>query len=240
MDQKTADRIIEQNRSNYDSFAESFSQTRNYLPEITKAFFAGRVKADDRVLDSGCGNGRFYPFFKEAGAVYAGIDNSEKLIAIAKEKYPEADFTVGDVLKIPFGENEFDMMISMAVLHHIPSKSYREQFFKEAWRVLKPGGFLVVAVWDLRPQALLRAKQWKRLAAFGKTQIRIVAGSEKLDIGDFYIPWQSKYRRYHHVFTVAEIKGLAKGAGFAVEEAGIMKMGERQSNLYIIAKKMQN
>jgi ubiquinone/menaquinone biosynthesis C-methylase UbiE len=238
MDKKTADKIIKQNKENYDSFAESFSQTRNYLPEAAKSLFEDHVRAGDRVLDNGCGNGRFYPFFKEKGADYVGIDNSEKLVDIAKKKYPEAEFKIDDALELSFASEEFGLVISMAVLHHIPSKAYRRQFFQEAWRVLKPGGRLIVTVWNLRPLALARARQWKRFKSFIKVQIKIAMSLEKLDFGDFYIPWQNEYQRYVHSFTLGGMKKLAVGAGFQVLESGVMRSGKKESNLYITVQKV--
>jgi ubiquinone/menaquinone biosynthesis C-methylase UbiE len=240
MDKNTADKIIKQNQENYDFFAESFSQTRNYLPEVTKSLFEGRVKAGDHVLDNGCGNGRFYPFFKERGANYVGIDNSERLVDIAKKKFPEANFNIGDVLELPFASGEFDLVVSMAVLHHIPSKAYRKKFFREAARVLKPNGILIVSVWDVRLQQMVRARQWRRLKSYIKTQAMIPFGFHGFDFGDFYIYWQKRFRRYIHAFKVSELEGLAKSEGFSIEQSGIQKWVARENNLYIIAKKAQD
>jgi SAM-dependent methyltransferase len=198
------------------------------------------VKAGDCVLDNGCGNGRFYPFFKEKGVNYVGIDNSEKLIDIAKKKYPEAEFRIGDALELPFASGVFDLVISMAVLHHIPSKEYRKKFFQETWRILKPGGRLIVSVWDVRLWQMVRMRQWKRLKSYLKTQVMVPFGFQGFDFGDFYIYWQKHFLRYIHAFTISELENLAKGAGFLIDRSGIQKWVTRDNNLYIIAKKLQN
>ena len=239
MDKKTADRLISQTRENYDNISESFSQTRNYLWPEMASLVMGSFKMGSRVLDIGCGNGRFYEFFKQKGVRYVGVDNSEKLIAAAKIKFPEADFRVADALCLPFEENEFDLAVSTAVLHHIPSKVYRRLFFKEARRVLKPGGCLVVEVWDLRLTSMIKSKQWKRLKIFAKSQIKIAAGLDKFDFGDFFIPWQNKYQRYVHGFTFSELKKLASGAGFQIYKTDIASLGSKEGNLYIVAKKCE-
>ncbi|MFA5067200.1 MAG: class I SAM-dependent methyltransferase [Candidatus Izemoplasmatales bacterium] len=240
MDKETAARLSAQNRDNYDSFSGAFAQTRSYLWPEMAALAEGNFKEGDSVLDIGCGNGRFYPFFKERGGKYFGIDNSRNLIAIARESFPGAEFAVADALALPFKDNEFDLAVSIAALHHIPSKEFRKIFFKEARRVLKPGGILVATVWDLRPQTMIKAKQWKRLKNFAKTQFKIAAGLEKLDFGDFFIAWQNKYERFHHAFALRELRELAAASGFEIEKNGATSFGAKEGNLYIVAKKLHN
>ncbi|MEW5746603.1 MAG: class I SAM-dependent methyltransferase [Nitrospirota bacterium] len=71
-----------------------------------------------RVLDYGCGKGDFYQFLKEQGlqVEYAGFDINEKLIALAEEKYPDADFRVFDIEKEELAE-EFDYIILCGVFN---------------------------------------------------------------------------------------------------------------------------
>ncbi|MFZ3074094.1 MAG: methyltransferase domain-containing protein [Minisyncoccales bacterium] len=240
MDKTVADKLLTQTRGNYDLFAESFSQTRNYVWPEMKSLADDFSKRGRRVLDIGCGNGRYYPVFKEREAEYTGIDSSRKLIAIARKNFPEANFAVADALKLPFKENEFDLAVSIAVLHHIPSEKNRELFFKEVSRVLKSGGIFIVTVWDLRPFSMIKARRWKRFQNFAKTQIKIAAGREPLDFGDFFIAWQNRYQRYHHAFSLEELKKLAVAAGFKIERNGVSNSGLREANLYIVAKKLQN
>lgn len=237
MNKKTADEILAQTRRNYDNFSESFSQTREYVPEEISRLLNDFVKKGDKVIDIGCGNGRLYPFFENKETDYCGVDVSKKLTKIAADKYPNANFAIGDALCLPFAADEFDLAVSLAVLHHIPSRAYRAKFFQEAYRVLKPGGRLIAAVWDLRPASMIKQKKWKQLRNFFAAQIKIILGAAKLDFGDFFIPWQNKYPRYHHVFFLRGLEGLAKSAGLAVEKSGVLPQGERERNLYIIAKK---
>jgi len=239
MDKARADELLIRTRDNYDSFAGSFAQTREHLWPEMASLAEGNFKAGSRVLDIGCGNGRFYPFFEKKGAKYTGIDNSPNLIAIARDKFPRAEFIVGSALSLPFGGGGFDLAVAIAVLHHIPSKVYREVFFKEIWRVLKPGGIMAVTVWDLRPRSMVETKQWKRLKLFAKSQLKIAAGLEKLDFGDFFIPWQNKYQRYVHSFGIGELKKLAAGSGFEILKTGITNFGRKSGNLYIVAKKCE-
>ncbi len=75
-------------RNDYNLIAEDFSTTRYLIwPEIKflfdKYFFPG-----EKVLDLGCGNGRYFECLKKKKVNYFGLDNSEKLIEIAKARYP--------------------------------------------------------------------------------------------------------------------------------------------------------
>lgn len=239
MDKKNANKLLAQTRQNYDNFAESFSQTRECISEeISRLLLDNSIKKGSNAIDIGCGNGRLYPFFKNRQINYCGIDVSRELIKIATDKYPDVNFVIGDALNLPFAAEQFDMAVSLAVLHHIPSKDYRGKFFQEASRVLKPGGILVVSVWDLRLAAMMKQKQWRRIKNFLKSQIKIASGKEKLDFGDFFISWQNKYQRYHHAFSLQELKNLAQSAGFKIEKSGMLPHGAKESNLYIIAEKV--
>jgi hypothetical protein len=99
---------------------------------------------------------------------------------------------------------------------------------------------LILTVWDLRLASIVKNKQWKRLKSFIKSQIKNAFGLQKLDFGDFFIPWQNTYQRYVHSFTIDELKKLAIEAGFAIEKTGVTNFGAKEANLYIIAKKLQN
>src|SRR3989338_8717268 len=62
-----------------------------------------------KILDVGCGTGIATDFFK----CKIGIDPAEKLVEIAKKKYPKIKFIVGKAEKLPFKENEFYAVISV-------------------------------------------------------------------------------------------------------------------------------
>ena len=98
------------------------------------------------MLDLGCGNGRLYKMIEKLNVDYIGIDLSENLIKKAEELYPNAKFYVASALDLPFPDNMFDKIISIAVLHHIPSYKLRIKFMEEAYRVLKKDGQLILTV----------------------------------------------------------------------------------------------
>ncbi len=230
MDREYAEYLLGKTKEDYNLISDQFSSTRySVWPELNT--LGEYVKEGDKVLDLGCGNGRMLELFKEKSVYYAGVDNSEKLIDIAREKYPGVDFRVADALKLPFPDNYFDEIISIAVLHHIPSADFRKHFVEEAKRVLKPGGLLIITVWDLwrRLDSLRRIAKFSLLIIFGKT---------KLDFKDVFVPWQKTVNRYLHCFTKKELKKLAKEAGFEIVKVGTFRRRETKNyNIFLIAKK---
>ena len=226
MDKDYAQKLLAKTKDDYNLISGDFSRTRRYPWLETKFLFDRYFKLKDKVLDLGCGNGRFYQFLKNVR--YTGIDNSSELIKIAKENHPQADFKVGDALDLPFLDNSFDIIFSMAVLHHIPSKELRGRFLKEARRVLKEKGILVLTVWKFhRKEELLLLLKYTLLKIMGRTRI---------DFKDILEPWADKTLRYYHWFSKRELVKLVEKEGFEIKETGITKKGSRQ-NIYLVAKK---
>ena len=123
MDREYAEYLLKKTKGDYNLIAEDFSRTREYVPEERKKLLLQYITPGERVLDWGCGNGRFYEVFKEID--YYGVDISEKMIGIAKTKYPKAKFQVVEPSSLPFPNNFFDKIFSFAVFHHIPSDRFR-------------------------------------------------------------------------------------------------------------------
>jgi len=72
-------------------------------------------------LDIGCAAGGSYNFCKEANPniLYTGIDISKSLIRLARKSYPKGKFLQNDGYKIPFGDDHFDLVFSIGVMHHL-------------------------------------------------------------------------------------------------------------------------
>jgi len=108
--------------------------------------FAARFDRDSLICDAGCGPsahiGR-YLFEKEIKVV--GVDISEKCIELAQLYNPEMNFELADIGDMPFDESTFDGLISYYSIINTP-KIYVKRLFTEFHRVLKPNGYLLVAV----------------------------------------------------------------------------------------------
>jgi len=99
-----------------------------------------------RWLDVGCGTGAFSELIGKrcTPASRAGIDPSPEQIAYAREHFPAFRFKVGDAMALPFGEREFDVVVSALVIHFIPD---RQKAFAEMKRVLSTGGLVGGYTW---------------------------------------------------------------------------------------------
>lgn len=234
MDFNEAKRIMELNKRFYDLLADDFSQTRaNALEEF--ASLASYFKDGDSVLDLGCGNGRFYELVcqPDKNIKYFGVDNSNRLILLAKQKYPQGQFILSDGLALSFSENFFDKILCAAVLHHLPGDDLRREFLRQAHRVLKQGGLLVLttafAAWGSRRWVPLLKYSWLK-----------IMGRSRLDWGDYYEPWGSggnKGLRYFHNFSVKEIRGLLEDVGFSVESLSFLTRKSGEKNIVAVARK---
>ena len=230
MDKNYAEYLLKKTKEDYNLIAKDFSRTRDKPWEEIRFLFDNYLIAGEKVLDLGCGNGRFYEFFKNKNIDYIGVDNSEKLVELAKKKYPKAKFQLADALNLPFPTNYFDKVYSIAVLHQIPSREFRLQFLKEVKRVLKQEGLLVLTVWKFHDS--------KEISLLLKYTIFKIIRKSKLDFKDIFEPWGKKTKRYYHCFSKRELTNLVKEVGLKVREIGVVKnkRGNRQ-NIYLIAEK---
>lgn len=226
-----AQTLLEDNRKSYDNMAKEFSGTRERFWEEL-IFLSEHANPGDRVLDIGCGNGRFYPVIKERKVHYSGVDNSQGLLDEAQKKFPDTDFLLGDATALPLEDASFDIAYSFAVIHHIPGRALRRQFIQEAARVLRPGGIFIITSWYLwRPNYLS-----KLLHSAFKSMFFL----SPLDIGDMMHTFgKDKHPRYLHAFTEHGLKRLFAKNGFEVigSEISTRKSGSGEANILVIAKK---
>lgn len=229
-------KILAEIESGYDLVAEKFSKTRSFMWRDL-GFIRNMVCQEDKVLDFGCGNGRLAGFLEGNYRKYVGVDVSGKLINFAKQRYSneKTEFikifptkpSLGEIAalsgkfkktssffnRLPFGDNYFDVIFSIAVFHHLPSKKFRLEIVKELRRVLKPGGKIVVSVWNL----------WQK--RFWKYHLKAIEGKllrkSGLDWRDIYIPFRAGdkiFHRYHHAFSIKELERLLIDSHFNIIE----------------------
>lgn len=116
-----------------------FNDTADF-PYIDK--FLQLLKPGSRILDIGCGPGSFSRYIHEKGFNIEGIDLSEEMLKIAKQKVPNVNFKLMDMRKLDHENNSFDGLLLAYSLIHIPSKEILETL-NGFYRVLKPGGFIM-------------------------------------------------------------------------------------------------
>lgn len=206
-------KLVRENlKKSYNAIASDFSSTRNRAwPEFE--YFAQFIQKGSKVLDLGCGNGRLYDSLKEYEIDYTGVDFSEELIALAKQKYHQQDFVIQDMTKLDLNK-QFEVIISIAAFHHIPTKRLRQKTLKLISEHLKDDGVLMLSVWNLW--------QWKYWKAHAEAWKNWALSFFRSDPRDLNIPFGiEKVPRYYHAFMPYELRGLLKKSGFRVEESRV-------------------
>lgn len=231
MDKQTQNKLLDLVRRNYEEIAEEFQLSREkpLWPEIVN--LARAVKDTDRVLDVGCGNGRLIQALLLKKIYYLGLDQSDALLAFARQKYPDKTFRQGDILRLgEVPEMNFDLVFAVAVLHHLPGPDLQTAALRQLKNKIKPGGRIIILVWNMRAQKKFRRLIWK-------FSLLKLIGKNRMDWGDVIFSWKNPDRsalsqRYYHAFRPPELKKLIKRAGLKVE-----KIYSDCYNIYAIASK---
>lgn len=125
--------------------AEGEMQMRLLLLGIKPEDYIGK-----KVLDAGCGTGEYSCWYARRGSDVTAIDLAEPSLRIASE-YAQREgiknikFEKQSVLKLDYPDSSFDYVYSMGVLHHTPDPYGG---FRELCRVLRPGGVMLVSVYN--------------------------------------------------------------------------------------------
>jgi ubiquinone/menaquinone biosynthesis C-methylase UbiE len=151
MKQSEFDKFADEYRSLHKSNIKLSGESPDYFAEYKIVDIANLIKKANlpdnlRILDFGCGVGNSVPFIKKhlPDAHLTCLDVSRKSLDIAKSLYADlAEFKVFDGNIIPSQENSFDLVFAACVFHHIPHDEH-DDLFKEIFRVIKPGGIVVI------------------------------------------------------------------------------------------------
>lgn len=209
MREKKAKKVLDHVKATYGNIAESFSSTRHYIGREFTTFLPFLQNAK-KVLDLGCGNGRFVRFLKKERlkASYIGIDNAKAFLEICKKEFPNYQFQEGDQLNIPLDDKSVDLILNIRAFHHLPSKKHRLEALEEMHRVLDDKGIVIISVWNL-----WQLKYWKQLLS---AIIRSIISFGSYAYNDTFIPWQEKHKRYYHAFTKNELKRSVQQGKFTI------------------------
>jgi tRNA (uracil-5-)-methyltransferase TRM9 len=177
----------------YNSISSHFKQTRVYLWPSAKTFL-DTIKPYELVSDIGCGNGRGikeYPFISIGCDICLPnlIEANSQLDGVIR----------GNAIHLPYKNNQFDKLISIAVIHHLSSPERRKQAIKELVRIVRPGGKLFIQVWALEQPTDSRRKfikqdnmvSWVLQKKYTKDKVK-----------------DETYHRFYHVFKDGELDDL--------------------------------
>lgn len=124
----------------YDLHLSTIEQHERAVPMFREYLSQG----GRRILESGCGTGRWMAFFEQLGNQAYGIDDSPGPLAVARRHDPDMRLVRGNALETPYKDNSFDAALSSYVAEHFEDGP--EELFREIHRVLKPDGLLFVVV----------------------------------------------------------------------------------------------
>ena len=195
-------------RATYDRIAASYAAARE-RPWDEVLDFITDLPAGSQVLDVGCGHGRHARPLALTGQSVVGIDVSRKLLSIGKkatsssQDFRSIEWVGADATALPFPDATFDAALSIAVLHHLPSRADRLLAVTEMRRVLRPGAKAFLSVWSVDDPYLEG----------------VLGGRPKKP--DVEIPWRlpdgTTFPRPYHLFKDDELERLIIESGLEGE-----------------------
>lgn len=195
----------------YDENGSEFSATRRRHWEMTERFLDEFNTPGSVVLDAGCGNGRA---FLHPNVI--GLDHSLRLLMDAS-LVRNLGLLRGDVCSLPFVDGTFDLILSIAVIHHLSTHERRTRALEEMRRVLRKNGRLLLYVWGED------ARNKRKFVKIGNRESK-----------DYLITWNLREdaRRYYYLYSMEELVSLCKDVGFKV-----LRHGSEEQSLFAVLEK---
>jgi len=252
MDEQTARSLNAINRAFYSDYAAEFDESRTapwpgwtrLLSSIRRTSTASS-KGAFRILDVGCGNGRFGAFLADplvADEVhYCGIDSSAELIARAQARalpFAAVEFQQRDLVEgedhLPNGP--FSLIALFGVLHHVPGRERRRRLLRGLGARLAPNGILALATWQFEAFERFRSRltPWPEYNRTASDPI----DTAQLEPGDHLLPWgeSGATHRYCHFASEDETRELLKDLSFEIVDSYVSDGREGNLNRYFICR----
>jgi SAM-dependent methyltransferase len=103
-----------------------------------------------RGLDVGCGTGALAARLRAAGYEMTGLDPSDGMLDVLRSRAPDVRAVTGSGSSLPFPDDSFDLVVSVAVMHHVADADEVRKTLAEMVRVARPFGKILV--WDHNPR----------------------------------------------------------------------------------------
>ncbi|MEO1087728.1 MAG: class I SAM-dependent methyltransferase [Acidobacteriota bacterium] len=247
MDESTRRALLDLSRSFYEQSAESFDSTRQHpwpgwrriLPRLPRVDSPSGAELL-RVLDAGCGNGRFGRFLAAStprAVDYTGVDSSVGLIEAARRtddlpgRFVAADLqewldaSAAGAPSQEAGDRSYDLVVLFGVLHHVPGRTARRRLLNDLASRVSEGGLLVATWWMLH-----ETPRFEKLRVSWGEAPEISAAD--LDPGDALLTWQGRALRYCHFPDARELEDLEALPGLVLGESFRSDGPGGRDNLY--------
>ena len=195
-------------RLHYDAIAKDYASVNQGIERLLARI---NLIQDQSVLDIGCGTGNLTLRLSEAGQPcrIVGVDISEGVLEVARQQAAKGgsancEFVKGNACCLPFGDGEFDLVVSNMVFHLLPDLSAG---LAEVLRVLKPSGRMIIqmqgggdvgggytAVFRKAWKEILPAQEPPQLVT-GMTVEEVARHFGAVGIKDFDIQWSHAERK---------------------------------------------
>jgi ubiquinone/menaquinone biosynthesis C-methylase UbiE len=130
----------------YNGWSRIWNLARYTNRSIYEAALASLNARHPRVLDVGCGTGIMSAKLAATGRQVLGVDLSTAMVRRARRKRTaNLDFMMGDAEQLPVKDEMFDAVVNLISFHHYP---HPDRALAEFHRVLRPGGRLVLVIFD--------------------------------------------------------------------------------------------
>ncbi len=209
------------NRTFYAQAAENFDESRgrawNGWRRLLPYFEA--LPMPRRVLDVGCGNGRFGRFLARnlAEVRYHGLDNNAALLEAARAAFakmgvlPEAHLDPHDLLEDALPNGQYEIVALFGVLHHVPSMARRLALIRDLAARVAQGGLLIFTSWCFYDHMRFRERLIPLPAQYGGER------------GDWLMDWRRGHApnsllRYCHHVDEPEQRALEAASGLTLLE----------------------
>lgn len=220
-------------REVWDKIARSFDETRKKVWKVCSDFIDSLPKGA-RLIDIGCGNGRHLILSSRVCRYAVGIDFSMEMLKVARENLRRegvgnVDLVLADARYLPLKNDSFDYALFVATIHNIEGRGERIRALKEARRVLRKGGRMMVTSWY----------RWqRRFRRYFLGEMILRRGGE---FGDIYVKWKRNgldLDRFYHLYSKRELVKDVRKSGFKVLDARKVRIADKSyDNVIVLAEK---